>query len=375
MRILLVCYDSPLDRSYGAGLRTNQIWRALQRVGEVSALVVQQASRTELDSTPREGEIGRIRFRKPALPWTTPGTLHIRRLVRQATAGSRFDLVVVRYLRLAMLLEGCLDAPVIVDGDDLDKRAPSLGRAAVGRLVDAARHLARRAVTRQALRRPAHVWFVHPGDATIFRTVSGSVLPNVVEVPAGIDAAIVAAPARVLMVGKFGYAPNAEGAAYFIAEVWPLLRAAMPDLELRLVGQCPAELAQRWNATEGVRSTGFVDDLGAQYRAVSVVVAPVFSGGGTQIKVLEALGHARATVVSPFALAGFAPHLQDGRHLLVARTAREWADQCLRLIRRPDEATALAQAGRQVVLDRYSFDGMAGHVASTVHALVKARRQ
>lgn len=176
------------------------------------------------------------------------------------------------------------------------------------------------------------------------------------------------------MVGKFGYAPNAEGADFFIDHVLSALRSKVPGSRLRLVGQCPPELARRWRSVDGVDVMGFVDDLAPEYASASLVVAPVFSGGGTQIKVLEALGHACGTVVSGFAATGFTPTLRDGEHLLVARNADEWLAQCVKLIRSPAEAERLGWAGRQAVLREYSFEGMAREVRSTVTRLAEPVR-
>lgn len=373
MRILLICQDSPLNRAYGGGLRTNYLWEALKRVGSVSALVMEPAARTELVAIPGEGEIARIRFKKPKVPWATAETLRIRKRVRELTRGHAFDVVVVRHLRMAMLVRGSTEAPVILDDDDVDKVAPTIGRSLAQRWFDAAKTAARRAVARRAIRDYAHVWFVKPADMVKFPVRSASVIPNLANAPDVLLPRTPASPAHVLMVGKFGYAPNAEGVDFFIGRVLPGLRKAAPGSRLRLVGQCPPELARRWGSVEGVEVAGFVDDLAPEYASASVVVAPVFSGGGTQIKVLEALGHACGTVVSGFAATGFAPHLRDGEHLLVANDAGEWIARCLALLRSPVQAERLGHAGREVVLNSYSFDGMAQEVRSTITRVCASR--
>lgn len=374
MRILLICHDSPLVRSYGAGLRTNNIWRALGEVGDVSALIMEPSDHTALDTTPHPGEIGRILFRKPPVPWTTPETLKIRRLVAQVASAGRFDLVVVRYLRLAMLVQGSVAAPMVVDGDDLDKVASTIGKSFLRRRLEAFKTTARKIVTARALRHFAHVWYVNPLDMVRFPVRSGSVLPNIADAPSSVLPRTDLQPARVLMVGKFGYAPNAEAVDFFARSVLPGLRAAVPGVRFRLVGQCPVDAAVRWRALEGVEVAGFVDDLFIEYARASVVVAPIFSGGGTQIKVLEALGHACGTVVSVFAAAGFAPNLRADEHMLVAGDADAWVAHCLRLIHSPAQAERLGCAGREVVLQKYSFDGLAREVGSTIARVCAVRR-
>ena len=80
-------------------------------------------------------------------------------------------------------------------------------------------------------------------------------------------------------------------------------------------------------------SRGPVDDLAKEYEAASVVIAPIFSGGGTQVKVLEGLAYGKGLVVSEFALAGFQPRIAAGTHVEVATRPQDWAERCLSLIR------------------------------------------
>ena len=106
-------------------------------------------------------------------------------------------------------------------------------------------------------------------------------------------------------------------------------------------------------------------DIMSKLARACVVVAPIVSGGGTQIKVLEALAHECGTVVSRFSAVRFEPSLRAGEHMLVASAADEWLAQCLKLLNSPAEAERLGRAGRQVVLREFSLDGMAREVRST----------
>ena len=251
MRILLVCYDSPLSCSYGAGLRTHHIWNALKALGEVSALVMEQASTSEIDAHEHEAELARIRFKKPNVPWNTAETKQIRRLVNTVLDGKHFDLVVVRYLRLAMLMQPCIDAPIIVDGDDLNKLETSLKKGLVHRGLDHFKTQARRAVTRREIRKFTHVWYVDPQDKQRFPARSGSVLPNVTRTPQSVSPFDRAPVPTVLMVGKMSYEPNAEGADFFIREVLPALRESVSGTTLRLVGQFTPELKAQEERVQG----------------------------------------------------------------------------------------------------------------------------
>jgi spore maturation protein CgeB len=99
------------------------------------------------------------------------------------------------------------------------------------------------------------------------------------------------------------------------------------------------------------------------------VVAPVMSGGGTQIKVLEALAYGRGLVVSEFAWRGFSAHFRHAEETLVANSDRDWIEQCVQLITRPELADELGRRGRQAVVEAYSFESMARIVAADLSRL------
>jgi len=137
-------------------------------------------------------------------------------------------------------------------------------------------------------------------------------------------------------------------------------------VRLRLVGYCLEQYVGRWQNRKGIEVAGFVDDLAKEYEAASVVIAPIFSGGGTQIKVLEGLAYGKGLVVSEFALAGFQPRMAAGTHLEVAMRPQDWAERCLSLIRNRPRAAALGKAGREMVREEYSFERMKRDIRSTI---------
>ena len=129
------------------------------------------------------------------------------------------------------------------------------------------------------------------------------------------------------------------------------------------------EDARRWGAVEGVEPVGPVDDIAAEYRRCAFAVAPVFDGGGTKIKVLEALAHGRACLTTPHASQGFADHLQNGESQLVADVG-SFAEGAIALFADASLREALAQRGFDTVRGHYTFDALAAVVAETVEETV-----
>jgi glycosyltransferase involved in cell wall biosynthesis len=95
------------------------------------------------------------------------------------------------------------------------------------------------------------------------------------------------------------YEPNVQGAVWLAKEVWPLVRRAIPDAELKLVGARPTTAVQRLAALPGVSVTGTVPDVRPFLWSSRVAFAPLFTARGLHNKVLEALAAGLPTVVTP----------------------------------------------------------------------------
>jgi len=365
MKILFVPPTPPMDRSYGAAVRSNNIWRSLQSLGEVDTLVLIAGDETKSLPADKGHEFARIQFLKPMLPWSTPRSRAIQALVSNALQGRHYDLAVIRFVHTAMFAAPSISADILVDADDLSKTLPTIGQSLKTRVLGNVKLRGRDLATRYLLPRYDHVWYVNPKDMQRFPVRSGSLLPNVVDIPPP-SAANPTSPPTILMVGTFGYGPNREGANYFIDEALPTIQAAIPDVRLRLVGHCPEQYVGPWQNRKGIEAAGFVDDLAKEYEGASVVIAPIFSGGGTQIKVLEGLAYGKGLVVSEFALAGFQPRIAAGTHVEVATRPKDWAERCLSLIRDPARAAALGKAGREIVREEYSFERMKRDIRATI---------
>ena len=184
-------------------------------------------------------------------------------------------------------------------------------------------------------------------------------LPNCVELPTTIaDTSPVAG--RALLVANLTYAPNIDAVDWYLHEVHPLVAAVQPEAHVRLVGRG----GERWADHAGVDVAGLVDDLAPEYAAAQVVIAPVRTGSGTRIKVLEAWAHAKPVVATAAAVDGLV--LDVGTHALVADAPPSFADAVLDVLTHPDRAAALAAAGRAHVAHRYGSDVFDRAVAELV---------
>lgn len=361
MRLLYLTMADVDDRSYGGAIRSHHLREAMLELGEVDTLVIHRAIRTRLDTDWQPGRVRRGLYGPGSSgPLGELGQrLAIRRWVRAIVHEGRYDAIVARYVGLALFVPRDAWPRLVIDADDIVKSIPADVKAPLD--VRVALWLRNRAA-RAALTRARHVWFVNPADGTRLRARGSSWVPNIVSMPDRDRVRAAPVAGRLLMVGYFNHAPNAQGLQWFASEVLPALVAQFPQVELHVVGKHPAVLAASL-ANSGVVFHGFVESLQLDYDRAALVVAPIQFGGGTQIKVIDALAHGRPLVASRFAHAGFAGELTDGVHLRVAEGAPDWIAQCAAVLRDPAAAEAMAQRGQAVAADTRA----AQRVVETVH--------
>ena len=166
-------------------------------------------------------------------------------------------------------------------------------------------------------------------------------------------------PARTLanepvaiFVANFAYAPNRNALTFLIEEVLPRVWQQLPDAQLTLAG---AGLQQPPSSDPRVRALGFVENLAGIYAHARCAVVPLLQGGGSPLKLVEALAYGLPVVATPLAVAGL--DVQDGVDCLVAEGPQAFADTLVRVLR--DGAPEIARAGRRLAEERYSVEALA----------------
>ena len=162
-----------------------------------------------------------------------------------------------------------------------------------------------------------------------------------------------AEPATLLFTGTLGHPPNAEGIRWFVERAWPAIRAARPDARLLVVGRDPPRSVRELGEREGVEVVGPVAEMAPYFARAGAVVAPLLSGGGTRLKILEALACGRAVVSTSLGCEGL--ELAPERELLVADDAPAFTAATLRLLDDPALCDRLAAAGRETVARLYDW--------------------
>ena len=215
---------------------------------------------------------------------------------------------------------------------------------------------------RDVCRKVRQVVAVSRIDADMMREVFA--VPNVAAVPTGVDieyftpAAQVAKTADLSFVGSMDWSPNVDGIRYFVSEILPLIRARKPDCTLDIVGRSP-EPAIRKLAEEDPRIfvRGTVPDVRPYLWGSKVSIVPLRIGGGTRLKIYEAMA-ARIPVVST-TIGAEGLEVRNGENLHIADTPETFAARCLDLLEQPAERERLANAAWQMVDKSFSWERVA----------------
>jgi len=277
-------------------------------------------------------------------------------LIRDAVAKTRYDLVIASQLTMASYFHCFQGIPSIFEEAELGAYWPyqtreTLAWTAIQRRFTWAKHRRFMARLLENFRICTVASEVErkllTAAAPAFRSVH--VIPNCVDLDRCHRASLSRAPGSLIFTGSLRYAPNRDAMTWFLNEIYPTIRAEMPVC-LKITGE-PGPLA--FPSTTDVELTGKVSDVHSLVATSSVSLAPIRSGGGTRLKILESIALRTPVVATSKAVEGLGA--LDGEHLHIADTPRDFAQAVLRFLREPDYARRIADNAFKLVRDRYDW--------------------
>jgi glycosyltransferase involved in cell wall biosynthesis len=164
-------------------------------------------------------------------------------------------------------------------------------------------------------------------------------------------------PNTVAFIGSLDFLPNQNAVQWILDELWPRVARGAPEARLSIAGSSPPGWLRRRAAERNVELRGDVGDAAAFLRTKSVVIAPLFAGGGMRIKVLDAMALGKAVVATTIGAGGI--DVANGRDIIIADDADSFADAVVRLLREPATAARIGAAARVKVAERYDSDALA----------------
>jgi sugar transferase (PEP-CTERM/EpsH1 system associated) len=162
---------------------------------------------------------------------------------------------------------------------------------------------------------------------------------------------------RVVFVGSMDWMPNQDGVKFFTREIWPRIRAARPKATFEIVGRNPPPEIVALATTPGVEVTGAVPDVRPHLSQAAVVVVPLLVGGGTRLKIYEAMAMGRAVVSTTIGAEGLP--LTVGKHFFQADDPEAFVAAVIRLLSDPSERARLGESADRFVREHYSSEVVA----------------
>jgi len=386
MRTLVIAGDYPWPTDTGSRLRLTMVLEGLLRCGPTELLSVVSKFRTDFgppDETLGLAKVERFGFDNrqasgvgllAALSRTSvPIGLPLRDRPRVEAAVARFmtgryDLVWYFGARSWALAGEPSNGPTVVDLDDLEDQKikarlsvpPSPAAGPVARV----RRLGATLVSKEEVRRWQRLHRrAGTGTSTVVvcsqldaarAAASGvehvAVIPNGYHVPVDpVGRESVGSPPTVLFPGLLTYPPNVEAARLLAGEVGPALRALVPGVQIRVVGEHRSKLDDIHDPPS-LTVTGWVPDIRTELARADLVVVPLRYGSGTRLKILEAFAQRIPVVSTSVGAEGLGA--VDGVHLLIADSVPELARACCRLLTDMDLRRTIVSRARAYVLEQ-----------------------
>ena len=402
MRILFISPRQSLPARSGAKLREYHILRALGSLAEVTYIyfadpgsepltVGQLPFCREVVGIPKPAAYGfgktamgiLGRWPLPVLNYTSP---LMSAAIARAMSGGDFDIIhldgiqLTRYARAAVERRGSLKA--IYNWHNIDSEV-------MRRYSDAAHTAARRwyaGLTAGKLTRLErdilHTGFGHIVCSEREREQFWRIAPEarVEVIENGVDVAYfagsesAATSRRIVFVGAMDYFPNSDAAGFFANQIWPRVRSRLEGAELTIVGSNPSPAVLALGELPGVKVAGMVPDVRPFYHGALAAVVPLRIGGGTRLKIPEAMAAGVPVVSTPIGAEGL--DVVDGENVLLAESddAEGWADRLVSLANSPALRQQLIGAGLRLVRNRYDWEIPGAKLRATYQGWLRGDR-
>jgi glycosyltransferase involved in cell wall biosynthesis len=177
----------------------------------------------------------------------------------------------------------------------------------------------------------------------------------------------------MIFPGALTYGANFEAMVFFLRDILPLIRSRRPDVTLRITGRTDGVPLHSLSANDGVIFTGYLEDVRPAVAQSQVCVVPLLIGGGTRLKILEAMALGTPVVTTSKGAEGL--EVTPGDDILIADEPAEFADATLRLLGDQALRAKLAANGRKLVRERYSWDQIGKKLDRFLHQVTHKYRQ
>lgn len=174
-------------------------------------------------------------------------------------------------------------------------------------------------------------------------------------------------PNSIVFNGSVTFDANYDAVHFFIYQIFPLIQLVVPDVSFTITGSTNGVEVSALKQ-KGVSFSGYVDDIIHFIRNYQICICPIRKGGGSRLKILEAMALGIPVVATSKGAEGL--EVQHEQHLLIADTAEEFALQIIRLLKNPEFCTKLAENGRRLVEEKYNWEAVMPKFLEVIDNLV-----
>jgi sugar transferase (PEP-CTERM/EpsH1 system associated) len=297
---------------------------------------------------------------------------HVTALLRKHLLAESYDLIVCDFLLTAQVIPWDLPGSRVLFTHNVEtqiwERLFRVARNPIWRAVCYREYRTMQRMELRYLQRSDHVLAVSETDANFFERILDP--SNISVIPTGVDVEYFRpTPEKeeanaLVFTGSMDWLANEDGILYFMREILPRIRQEIPDATLWVVGRRPSKkLIQAASELRGIEVTGTVEDIRPYIAKASVYIVPLLVGGGTRLKIFEAMAMGRAIVSTSIGAEGL-PAV-SGKHLLLADQPEEFARQVVELLRDTKRRKELGERARSLVEQNYSWQSV-GNLLSDV---------
>jgi len=298
----------------------------------------------------------------------------------------RFDVAVCDFLDAAVNFPGRLSLPSVLFQHNVESE---IWRRHAAAADNPAKRMMYRMEFRKMFRyehatvcKFHHVIAVSENDrAFMTQWVDGD---RVTVVPTGVDLAeyrpdpaasqakpLPASAPLITFVGAMDWEPNVDGVEYFCAEIWPTIKAEVPQARFRIVGRNPDRRVRKWASIDAsIEVTGQVPSVVEHLHQSAVVIVPLRIGGGTRLKIYEAMAAGKAVVSTTVGAEGL--DVQHGRDILLADDARSFARAVVMLLRDPGLCRRYEKAAAETAA-RYDWPAIGERFSEVLQSVAKKK--
>ncbi len=407
MKVLWISQNVPFPPKTGVLLRNYNLIRLASRFATVDLVAI--AKKTVLPSSYAEAaipelqrlcstvqvvrlptEVSRLRFQAVVLKslfTKTPFTVNwasapvLRDVIGRALTDSSYDLVYFDSISLAAYRHVAAGTGRVLNHHNIESQL-------FERRIAYERNPLKRFYLRLEASKLRRYEAATVGDFDMNLVVSGLDASRLGDIHPGVRAAVIAngvdvdyfresrdanaEPGHLIMVSGMNWFPNLDAVLFMTRTIWPALTKSMPGLKLTIVGASPPQTVKSLEARDSrIAVTGFVDDIRPYMDCAQVYLCPMRDGGGTRLKVLDALSMGKPIVATTIALEGI--DVTPEKDVLVADTPDEFVRQIRRVVQDDVLRLSLSRNARVFVEQKFSWEVIGREMERVFSAVASGR--